>query len=398
MTNAGTITGAGKIVVDPTTFTNIGYTNIQVDLDASGLSNTSTGTIKVAGTAVYGYGGASYVTNTGIVDGTGTSGVGVDFKSGGTITNGATNATGALIEGNTYGVEATGTAATVSNFGTVQVTGVGSGIFLQSGGNVTNIGSAAYIHGIAIFGQGSVSNAGSVFGGAEAISLGSGTVNNLAGGRLVGGTFGVEAVVGAATISNAGTIDGTGTAGMGVYLAAGSVANTGTAAYIGGGLYGVKFETVAGTVTNYGTVAGNRYGIFLLHGGSVTNSGTASLISGSLTGAAGDLAATTLSNAGTIVGSTGAGVEFAAGGSLSNSGLIKGGADGVFIDALGATVVNSGTISGTLGFGVEFLASGYVVNGSTSGTAALISGGTVGVNLAGTGTNFGTIEGTSVGV
>ncbi len=246
LTNAGTITGAGKLVVDPTTFTNSGYSSVQVELDSgSALVNTNTGTIKVAGTAVYGYGGPVGVVNAGTIEGTGTAGIGA---------------------------------------------------YLHNGGSLANNSTAAYIGGL-------------------------GSANS----------------------------------------------------------YGVKFEMGAGTVTNYGTIAGGRYGIFLLEGGSVANIGTASLISSSNTGVTGDLATTTLSNAGTISGTTGAGVEFVTGGSLSNSGLIKGGAVGVFIYHGNSTVVNSGTISGSGGNGV-FIAGGTVIDAGkiVGGNAVAIAFGTDG--------------------
>src|SRR5262249_4865922 len=57
--NTGTIEGTGHFVVDPMTFTNSSYIGLTVTLvgDGDALYNTSTGTINVPGTAVYGTAG-----------------------------------------------------------------------------------------------------------------------------------------------------------------------------------------------------------------------------------------------------------------------------------------------------------------------------------------------------
>src|SRR5215469_17471004 len=72
------------------------------------------------------------------------------------------------------------------------------------------------------------------------------------------------------SVANAGTIEGTpGTvAGTGVYLKdGGSVANTGSAAFIFGGGDGVFIQSAAGTVSNAGIIKGQgAVGVWLSHG------------------------------------------------------------------------------------------------------------------------------------
>ena len=224
-TNAGTITGTGEFIVDPTTFINTGYLGIQVDLDASALDNTSTGTIKVSGTVVYGaFTGAVFVSNAGTIYGT--SGLGIYLAGGGSVSN-------------------TGTIKATGNNG---VNGIHDAVYSKDGGYVGNTGTTALIyganHGVQIFGAGgTVSNAGTIQGGSaggDGVDLeAGGNVTNTGTAALISGTglYGVEIAGGAGTVSNAGTIENTDTLGIGdgIHLAdGGSVANTGTAALIEG--------------------------------------------------------------------------------------------------------------------------------------------------------------------
>lgn len=74
------------------------------------------------------------------------------LSAGGKVTNGTSLDVGAVISGQT-GVQISGAAGTVTNFGTIEGQGVGSGaygVYLRAGGSVTNGGGgdhAALIEG-----------------------------------------------------------------------------------------------------------------------------------------------------------------------------------------------------------------------------------------------------------
>src|SRR5215469_8274440 len=102
----------------------------------------------------------------------------------------------------------TGGPWNLANYGTVIATGTpsggtGIGVFLNAGGSVANIGTAALISGavdgVSIAGAGTVSNSGTIAGG---ISLNNGYVSNSAGGLISG----LINFAGTGTAANAGTI------------------------------------------------------------------------------------------------------------------------------------------------------------------------------------------------
>ena len=108
---------------------------------------TGTGTIDTGGTyasAIYGYYGVpGTITNSGLLEAP--NGYGIFLRSGGTITNGSTAATGARITGGVDGVKLGAHGpGTVDNFGTIASTGTtaGVGVLALGNGNVVN-GSTA---------------------------------------------------------------------------------------------------------------------------------------------------------------------------------------------------------------------------------------------------------------
>ncbi|HVH81460.1 MAG TPA: hypothetical protein VM782_18815, partial [Stellaceae bacterium] len=430
-TNAGTITGAGRFIVDPAPFTNSGYTGVRVALDTgSELSNTSTGTIKVAGTAVSGTSaGAVYVSNTGIIEATGTGSTAIVLGGGGTVTNGATNATGALVSGYSYGIRAINKKATIANYGTITGTN-GAAVYLSAGGSIANTGSAARLYG-----------PGGLF------VNGNGTVSNSSGAHITGSQYGIEMVGAAGTIVNAGTI--TGTAYSGIFLSiGGNVSNTDTAALISGGNYGIRVIsrfpfgaltlnnagtitggigvyvfTTAGqhsTIINSGTIAGGtlsdavRFGGFGGDGLVVVDPGAVFVGRVDGSGASSTLELASTASAGTI---TGIGTSFA------NFGTIKVDpgaqwtftgtdtiASGVTLTDLG-TLTNAGTLTGAGKFVVDpttftnpgytgiqvDLAAGSGLSNTSTGTIKVAGTAVYGYGAPATVVNAGTIEGSGTG-
>jgi hypothetical protein len=343
---------------------NAGTENPATIASGAYVGNTAA-TPSYKGDAVYGAGAAWTVVNDGtIVSGAATSSsIGIDLKSGGSVTNGSTGS----IAGKRAGVEIAGPAGTVANFGRITAsTSVGIGVYLRAGGSVTNghSGSSA------------------------------GLISGHSGGVVIRGAAG--------TVANFATITG------GVILGAGGSVTNGHSGSSAGLISGSVYLGGGGTVANFATITGsNIFGVVLTRGGSVTNGqsgSSAGLISGNDDGVAIETYSGTVANFATITASSGAGVLLNAGGSVTNgesgssAGLISGGSDGVYIFRAAGTVANFATITASTEYGVYLRNGGSVTNGDSGWSAALISGHKVGVKIAaGTVANFGTITG-SVGI
>jgi len=413
--STGGVGGAGVYANFDTVIVNLGKVNAARSNNSIGVKLTSGGTVvnyhggSIAGyLGVYISGASGTVANFGTIEG-GFAGNGVYLHSGGSVTNGSTADSSALIEGDS-GVSSLG-AATVVNYGLLEAAGsFGDGVFLQSGGKVTNFGTVRgeYFNGVLLQAAGTVINGST--NDTDAVITGA---NN---GVLVSG--------GTGSIDNLGTISSTGTAGAGVDIqTAGGAVTNGTNAvtsarifgHIGIGLGG------AGNVANFGTVLSlTDFGVDLAAGGTVVNGSvtdTKALIEGYLDGVVVSGAAGTVTNLATIAATypapgtptnvySVAGVRLDDGGSLTNGSLIDrtaqiSGYYGVISQNVGgagvaATIANFGAIAG----GVLLQAGGSVTNGAPGDTTALISGGT-GIDSARLATvaNFGSIQGeTSDGI
>ena len=232
-----------------------------------------------------------------------------------------------------------------------------------------------------------VTNSGTVLGSAAAASgldlrgVGDQVTNN-AGGVISATANGIYIARNGAAVVNDGSIEGTGTTGNGVDLPGnGSVTNAASALITGGGIgvsigylhpgYYASFTGI-GTVVNDGSIAGTGtagIGVYLLAGGSVTNAASASIM-GAKGGVIGVGGPGIVANYGSIAGTgtTGSGVNLGSGGSVTNatSALITGDNNGIKIVGAG-TVVNAGSIAGTgtTGSGVALLSGGLLSNAAT---------------------------------
>jgi hypothetical protein len=394
----------------------------------NGGATDTTATIEAVEVGVDFKSAAGTVTNGGSIIGLGTSGIGVAMLAGGSVINGSTADTHALISG-VVAVGIVGGTGTVANYGTITsdattISSTTAGVYMSTGGTVTNGSSkvtSALIsgpYGVSIGGAaGTVSNFGTIGGLTAEIG-----VALLAGGSFTNGAIsdktalvraatGVGTAGAPATIQNYGTIisGGTTVLNSGVYMQSGGVVTNGsttdTTAFIRG-LVGVYSKNAAATVTNFGTLTGSFGGVILAAGGKVTNGSTqdtTALMQGKY-GAIIANAAGTVINFGTIrgavVGGVGAGIT--GGGVLTNGSttdtkaLIQG-AVGVYVQGAGKAT-NFGTISGNAGatsIGVTLSGGGILTNGATGDTTALITGYAGALIGAGaTLANLGTIRGT----
>src|SRR5579862_3666447 len=309
------------------------------------------------------------VTNFGTIGGTASSG-GVYLTAGGTVVNNSGGLISGTVDGATIGNLAgtSGGGGTVSNSGVIQGVGTASaGVYLTAGGTVVN-------------------NLGGLISG----TVDGATIGNLAGTSGGGGT-----------VSNSGVIQGVGTASAGVYLTAGGTVVNNPGGVVTGILNGAAIGNRSGTsggggtISNSGTIAGTgskSAGILFTTGGTVVN-GSGGLITGTNEGVAIESGSGTVANLGAIAGegSSSVGVWLLAGGNVTNhlSGIIEGSFQGILISSAAGSVVNYGGVTATAagGVGVD-LSSGTVTNfgtvtAGTNGTGVYLHSGDV--------TNFGTI-------
>jgi hypothetical protein len=262
-----------------------------------GVSFAGGGTISNAASGlIYGYaegvriaGAGASVFNLGTIQAVtlAPGGYGIFLPEGGAVTNGlaATTASSAVIEGYRGGIHfASGNASTLTNYGTVSGLPGSPGIVMRSG-TVVNGGSSATgalivagEDGIDITGAATVINYGTISGwpdsGESTIYygvklIGSGSISNLGTASLIEAYFGVYAGSGV-TVTNAGTIKCDTSAGTAILFGGGTnrlIVDPGAVFYgaiNGGSLGSTAMELAAGTagsiygfgtrITNFSTV------------------------------------------------------------------------------------------------------------------------------------------------
>jgi len=396
--NDGTIIGVKYVGV----YSNVGgfITNTGTSAAISGASGISL--TEATGTVV----------NSGAITGTGDDGV--FLGAGGSVSNDGVAAT---ISGESFGVAIETGAGMVVNGGTI--TGTSQDAIYLDQGSVTNSGAAALIAGgtesagVFLSGAGNVENQGTILGGGASAGGGDGvkgfqyvTVNN--SGLIIGGSGSLAGagvyLYAQSTLNNQGTlIGGYGTSyGNGARVKYGDFITNGAATDSSALILGNNGVVIEGnsSLDNYGTIAGRNNGVYILQ----TISAPAGLVNQA---------------SGTIIGLQ-AGVYLKSSPSVTNTGLILNAGQitaslaGIYEHGVGGTILNTGTIT-VLGFGTPAFGDGIfitggaeVVNGSSTGTGAVIGGlgigfgidmssGAFGPTIASVGTviNYGTVHGGS---
>ena len=399
LTDSGTLTNAGTLLDNGAlngggTLVNDGSISVVtkggLSLSGGALTNTTHGTISsYNGIAVTGGGS---VVSAGLITGTASQGYGV-YLQGGSLTN----QQGGTIEAVYNAVVTLG--GIVTNDGLIDGTGaVAVGIQAQDGGLIINAAhatiTAPHLAAIAMYGIGTVSNAGIVSGSRGIFLFDGGTVTNLSGGAITGATFGIQAVnASSSTVINAGTISATDAGEDAVSLAAGNTNRvvidpdavfTGTVD--GGNAIGAAsistLELAPGASIGTLTGLGSTYVDFA----QVTvDSGASWLLSGGNTIVAGAMLTDTgtLTNAGTLLDD----------GTLTDSGMLTN--TGTLLDngALngGGTLVNDGSISVVTKGGLSL--SGGALTNTTHGTISSYNG--IAVTGGGPVVNAGLITGSA---
>ena len=358
---ARTVINAGRIGATGTGGAGIYLAN------GGSVTNASSGSISGHAGVVASTSAASFI-NLGSVAGIGTSGLGVKFMHGGSLINAGTGS----ISGAT-GVAIYGAAGLVTNAAAASISGTLDALALGS---------------IKAGGAGTVLNAGRIAGGTSGIGVylpSGGMVSNAASASITAGDYGIEILAAGGTVVNSGMIGATVAAG--VRIVQGSITNM-LSASITGALNGVAMFG-GGSVFNAGSISGRpTFGTGAYFNGS----------SGSITNAA----------SGLITGGRN-GVELRAGGSLTNAGTIVGGIDAVYLGGISVTnllaLIPGCTISGAVvgsinafnvlelvsaasagtltGLGTQFTNFGAIdfdpgskwsISGNTSGLAPTING------------------------
>ncbi len=311
--------------------------------------------------------------------------------------------------------------ASLTNAG--QVTdAAGTGIYLNAGGTLRNLGSIGGANGVRLNAAGAVNNAGAIQGadygvlvnnatgqvqnvgsiaaGYDGVSLNKGgTVSNT--GSIFGGHIGVYTGNALGVVSNSGQISARSGDAVSLY-SGGSFTNT-ASGVLQGGYAGVYAGGNGASISNAGQISGPLFGAYLTGASSISNGGT---MAGGVNGVRAIGPGAGLSNTGLIHGGQ-AGVKLAADGYVDDQGLITGGSIGVQMGKNGTLAIaaggrvtggvtgvfatagdvlrNSGTISGgqygIIANGAISLADNGVIDAGPGGTAISLHGGTSTITL-----------------
>jgi hypothetical protein len=339
---------------------------------------------------------ATTIDNFGTIQGTGGAGfagISMDEGSPGTIVNGSSLDTAAVISGY-IGVDDTpGGAMVLQNFGTIEATGSVAVLLGSSADTLIDEAQAAFIGTVdgaggtlqlaADAGAGTLTGLGTNFTNFSNVSINSGATWTLTGGNTIAP---------GATLTDGGTLIDTGSISGGIDLAANgallSIAGGGYLSNAGTG--SAVYSRYAVSVVNQGTIevqapgasVAGYYGVRLANGGSVDNSG---IITGNNFAGLRLLGGVSVTNSG-LIASGRAGVFADFGVNIDNIGRIDGPVNGVFARNGAVTITNSGTIWGNNAIwvlnGTGTITNAGTLQGLADRAVSLTAGGTV-ANQAG---------------
>ncbi|MCG7630526.1 hypothetical protein MHM88_22220, partial [Epibacterium sp. MM17-32] len=403
ITNTGNITGTVGLTGSSQLDNDGGVIGGDVTVVGSGtLTNSGTiqGTISGAG--------ANTITNSGVVVGAVTVSSDTTFTTSGTagtVTNhGTTNVTDGDVSDLENGTDGTleiasgATVATVTNAGSGTSAGA-IGSLINTGGSFTTSGD---VTGTTTVSGGSVTNDGgslqgdvTVADGATLVTSGTaGMVSNAGSTSVTGGsvddldngtsgTVSVSAGASVASLSNAGTGSSAGEVGT-LTQTTGSFTNTGD-------VTGTTTIT-GGTVSNDG---GDLQGaVSVAAGATLETSGSADEVTSAGTVAinGGTVAELTNSGAVTIAAAGTLGALTTSAGSVDNSGAISGD-----VAITGGTVTSSGSIGGAVTLSGGSLETSGSIGGALTNTASLVSTGSIGGDLVNQGSATASLSGSLSG-
>lgn len=331
------------------------------------LSNTSSITATGASqSAVLAGSGATSITNSGLIQGTGANGLGIQVVSGGSvgsITNGgtilATNGGPAILVGDTVGPAAS--IGTLTNAGLIESAGAASAIQVEPG---STIGAIINSSTIAALGSGDAINA-------------LGTIGTISNTGLIqsgsGAGIAVASTGSIGAITNAGTITG-GAAGILNNGTIGPIANTGTISSIvnNGQILAPSGTAITlgptGTVTN--GITNSASGLIMGSGVAIDNStGTQPL---ALTTAGTIIGAIKLGTAGDRLNVTGGAIQGAITGIPNSGDAVNFNPTGVFTTA--GSIANVDTINvGTGTLALQQPVTGALAFNVDSGATAILN-------------------------
>ncbi|HEY4407015.1 MAG TPA: autotransporter domain-containing protein [Xanthobacteraceae bacterium] len=360
-------------------------------------SSSITGVLGGIGTT----GALSLTNNLGAtISGTGAGSIGIIA---GQLPGGSLSGSNAgTISGLGGGIQSSGLVSLTSNSGLIQASGA-SGIGI-AGAGVTITANTGTISGgataISTTNGASITNSSTISGGTNGITgTGDFTLTNNSGGTVSGGTTAVGTST-AATIGNSGTISST-TAG-GVTVSAGTSANitNNASSFIqNSGSGGIVISSNSVTLTNSGTVQETGGGSSIAVFGGATNITNSGKIAANFSGVETFGITTITNNAGATIQATQAGNSAAiltsAATTVGNAGTIIGDLDGINTNTTAATTItNSGAITGTTRSGIRVNTAAI-----TNDSGGTVTGATAIIFRAGNGAssvfNAGTITGTS---
>ncbi len=372
-----------------------------VGITLSTNPTTITGTIDTSAIAVYGAAATDWtLDNQGFVasmHGDGVSLAGIGFIA---------NQAGATITGAYEGVGIAG-LGTVTNAGTIEGTAsYAQGIFLRSGGLVTNAagGLISANSGIEALGSSTILNEGRIIGNgsySDGILLSFGQIDNAAGGTIIA-AYAVQ-LEGSGTVINAGEIESSTTGGAAILFGS----SAGSTLIIDPG------STIIGSVDGFS--AGDSIDfVSLTASGETLSGGILTLTNGGVTVAtlalggnlnSGEIVLTSDGSSGTnvtlgsqvITGSYAAGITLTAiDTSIASAARITNSGNGVYGSSAQAwTLDNAGSVVSTSSYGTGVLlrssalisnAAGGLIEGATGvrlGAGTLMNAGTIGSSMAG---------------